>query len=100
MAPQIHWFCPANDTVAAIGDVQIKVEEPDLWHSIGQLKSDHLKRLKAYQDCMNLYAYDGREAIQLQEILTDGAKRNLERCDQCTVAYHKVKSRWLEGVEV
>lgn len=101
LAPQTHWFCPANDNVDTFDNVLVKSEGQDLWQNAAQdLGKNHLTRQKAFRECLDFYAYEGEEAVQFQDFLKKEVERNVGRCDQCIVEYYKLKNGWLEQIEV
>lgn len=100
LAPEIHWFCPANDDADTFDSVPIKSEDPAPWeHNAEDFTKNHLTRQDAFKRCFEFYAYDGGEAVRFQEILENGVKRNLARCDHCIVEYYRLQNRYIEHIE-
>lgn len=95
----MHWFCPANDT-ATIDKVLVKSEDSEIWRDdVEAFATDYRCRRKGFSDCLDFFAYDGDNVVQILEFLKKGIDRNLGRCDQCIVKYHKTKNHWLENIE-
>ena len=96
----MHWFCPANDAASTIDNVLIKSEDSEVWRNDVETVGTNFKyRQKAFADCLEFYAYDGENVIQILDFLKRGIERNLGRCDQCIVEYYKLKGRWIEQIE-
>ena len=49
-------------------------------------------------DCLQLFAYDGPDALPWHDELASRTARCLQKCDKCIIQYYKAKRKWVEGL--
>lgn len=96
----MHWFCPTNDTVVTVDNLLVKLEDSEVRHNgVEAFEADHRCRQKAFNECLEFFAYDGDDVHPILDFFKREIERNLGRCDRCIVGYYKTKILWLEHVE-
>lgn len=61
-------------------------------------KEEVAHRAKLVTDSLQLFGFDGEEAIPHQEYLRDQIERQLGKCDLCVVQYYKARLDAMESL--
>lgn len=89
---ELHWFCQTfhDDSPHTSVDGGLRTDQQN------RLLKDVDRRRLAVIDCLQLFGYDGDEAIPHQEYLVQALDRQLGKCDACITEYYKAKRRMVD----
>lgn len=88
----LHWFCQTShdDSPHTSADSGLRSDEQI------RLINDVDHRRSTVIECLQLFGYDGDEAIPHQESLVEALDRQLGKCDACIIEYYKAKRRMVD----
>lgn len=88
----LHWFCPTflDDSVHTSADGGLPRGQQN------RLVDDVDRRRQIAIDCLQLFGYNGEDAIPHQEYLVKAFDRQLGKCDACITEYYKAKRRMVD----
>ncbi|KAL8777584.1 MAG: hypothetical protein Q9194_002479, partial [Teloschistes cf. exilis] len=89
---ELHWLCQTShdDSPHTSADGGLRTDQQN------RLLKDVDRRRLAVTDCLQLFGYDGDEAIPHQDSLVQALDRQLGKCDACITEYYKAKRRMVD----